>query len=318
MFYASDYFELMYQYAEQLIRDGKAYVDSLSAEEIREYRGTLTEPGRNSPYRDRGRGGEPRSVPADARWRIRRRCARAARQDRHGVAEHQHARSDAVPNPARRRITVPATRGVSIRPTITHTRFPTRSRASRTRCARSNSRTIGRCTTGVSTPDRNGSRVQSRPQQIEFARLNLNYTVMSKRKLLALVQQQLVSGWDDPRMPTIAGIRRRGYTAEAVRDFCARIGVAKKENVIDIALLEHTVREDLNRNAPPCAGRTAAAEAHHRKLSRRTRRAGRGGQQSGGPDRRHAPHSVFTGALHRAGRLHGVAAEKVLQVVARK
>jgi glutaminyl-tRNA synthetase len=90
---------------------------------------------------------------------------------------------------------------------------------------------------------------RSRPQQIEFARLNLNYTIMSKRKLLALVQQRLVSGWDDPRMPTLAGIRRRGYTPEAVRDFCARIGVAKKENVIDIALLEHTVREDLNRRA---------------------------------------------------------------------
>jgi len=90
---------------------------------------------------------------------------------------------------------------------------------------------------------------KSRPQQIEFARLNLNYTVLSKRKLLALVQQQLVSGWDDPRLPTIAGIRRRGYTAEAVRDFCARIGVAKKENIIDIALLEHSVREDLNRHA---------------------------------------------------------------------
>jgi len=90
---------------------------------------------------------------------------------------------------------------------------------------------------------------RSRPRQIEFARLNLNYTVMSKRKLLALVEHKLVAGWDDPRMPTIAGIRRRGYTPEAVRDFCARIGVAKKENVIDVALLEHTVREDLNRNA---------------------------------------------------------------------
>jgi glutaminyl-tRNA synthetase len=91
--------------------------------------------------------------------------------------------------------------------------------------------------------------VRSRPRQIEFARLNLNYTVMSKRKLLALVERKLVRGWDDPRMPTIAGIRRRGYTPEAVRDFCARIGVAKKENVIDMALLEHTVREDLNRRA---------------------------------------------------------------------
>ena len=91
---------------------------------------------------------------------------------------------------------------------------------------------------------------RDRPQQIEFARLNLNYTVMSKRKLLQLVQQQHVAGWDDPRMPTISGLRRRGYTPEAIRDFCARIGVAKKENVIDMALLEHSVREDLNRRAP--------------------------------------------------------------------
>jgi glutaminyl-tRNA synthetase len=90
---------------------------------------------------------------------------------------------------------------------------------------------------------------KSRPQQIEFARLNLNYTVMSKRKLLALVEQRLVTGWDDPRMPTLAGLRRRGFTPEAIRDFCVRIGVAKKENVIDVALLEHTVREDLNRRA---------------------------------------------------------------------
>jgi glutaminyl-tRNA synthetase len=96
---------------------------------------------------------------------------------------------------------------------------------------------------------RHDAAFRSRPQQIEFARLNLNYTVMSKRKLLALVEQKLVAGWDDPRMPTIAGLRRRGYTPEAIRDFCVRIGVAKKENVIDVALLEHTVREDLNRRA---------------------------------------------------------------------
>jgi glutaminyl-tRNA synthetase len=96
---------------------------------------------------------------------------------------------------------------------------------------------------------RHDSAFRSRPQQIEFARLNLNYTVMSKRKLLALVERKLVAGWDDPRMPTLAGLRRRGYTPEAIRDFCARIGVAKKENVIDVALLEHTVREDLNRRA---------------------------------------------------------------------
>jgi glutaminyl-tRNA synthetase len=101
----------------------------------------------------------------------------------------------------------------------------------------------------IDTLRRAGAAFRSRPQQIEFARLNLNYTVMSKRKLLALVEQRYVHGWDDPRMPTIAGIRRRGFTPEAIRDFCSRIGVAKKENVIDVALLEHTVREDLNKRA---------------------------------------------------------------------
>jgi glutaminyl-tRNA synthetase len=249
MLYASDYFELLYKYAEQLIRDGKAYVDSLSADEIREYRGTLTEPGRNSPYRDRSveenldlfrrmRAGEfpdgahvlraridmasPNiNMPDPTLYRIRH-----AAHHRTGDAwvlyptyDYAHPISDAIEG-------------------ITHSLCTLEFEDHRPLYDWCVDSLIG-----------TAREFKSRPQQIEFARLNLNYTIMSKRKLLALVQQQLVSGWDDPRLPTLAGLRRRGYTAEAVRDFCARIGVAKKENVIDIALLEHTVREDLNRHA---------------------------------------------------------------------
>jgi glutaminyl-tRNA synthetase len=247
--YASDYFELLYHYAEQLIRDGKAYVDSLSADDIREYRGTLTEPGRNSPYRDRS---------AEQNLDLFRRMRAGEFAD---GAHVLRARIDmASPN-------------INMRdPTLYRIRHAAHHRTGDTWCiyptydyAHPISDAIEGITHSLCTLEfedhrplydwcvdslRNTAReFRSRPQQIEFARLNLNYTVMSKRKLLALVQQRLVSGWDDPRMPTIAGIRRRGYTPEAVRDFCARIGVAKKENVIDIALLEHTVREDLNRRA---------------------------------------------------------------------
>ena len=249
MLYASDYFELLYRYAEQLIRDGRAYVDSLSADEIREYRGTLTEPGRNSPYRDR-------SVEENLD------LFRRMRTGEFGDGAHVlRARIDmASPN-------------INMRdPTLYRIRHAAHHRTGDAWCiyptydyAHPISDAIEGITHSLCTLEFEDHRplydwcvdsligtareFKSRPQQIEFARLNLNYTVMSKRKLLALVQQQLVSGWDDPRMPTIAGIRRRGYTADAVRDFCARIGVAKKENVIDIALLEHTVREDLNRHA---------------------------------------------------------------------
>ena len=250
MFYASDYFELMYRYAEHLIRDGKAYVDSLTADEIREYRGTLTEPGRNSPYRERVieesldllrrmRGGEfpdgthvlrakidmasPNMNMRDPTlYRIRH-----AAHHRTGEAwqiyptyDYAHPISDALEG-------------------ITHSICTLEFEDHRP--------LYDWCVDNlqVAAPE-----FTSRPQQIEFARLNLSFTIMSKRKLLALVEQKLVNGWDDPRMPTIAGLRRRGYTPEAIRDFCARIGVAKKENVIDMALLEHTVREDLNKRAP--------------------------------------------------------------------
>ena len=247
--FASDYFELLYRYAEQLIRDGRAYVDSLSADEIREYRGTLTEPGRNSPYRDRSveenldlfrrmRAGEFPDGAHVLRARIDMASPninmrdptlyriRHAAHHRTGDAwfmyptyDYAHPISDAIEG-------------------ITHSLCTLEFEDHRPLYDWCVDSLIG-----------TAREFKSRPQQIEFARLNLNYTIMSKRKLLALVQQQLVSGWDDPRLPTLAGLRRRGYTAEAVRDFCARIGVAKKENAIDIALLEHTVREDLNRHA---------------------------------------------------------------------
>jgi glutaminyl-tRNA synthetase len=248
MFYASDYFEQMYTYAEQFIRDGKAYVDSLTADEIREYRGTLTEPGQNSPYRER---------PVDESLDLFRRMRKGEFPD---GAHVLRARIDmASPNINMRDPTLYRIRHAthhrtgdewSIYPTYDY--------------AHPISDAIEGITHSLCTLEfedhrplydwvvdniRHDSAFRSRPQQIEFARLNLNYTVMSKRKLLALVERKLVAGWDDPRMPTLAGLRRRGYTPEAIRDFCARIGVAKKENVIDVALLEHTVREDLNRRA---------------------------------------------------------------------
>ncbi len=243
-FYASDYFETMYEYAQTLIREGHAYVDSLTADEIRGYRGTLTEPGRNSPHRDR---------PADESLDLFRRMRAGECADGTHVLR---ARIDmASPNMNMRDPTLYRIRHAahhrtgdawSIYPTYDY--------------AHPISDALEGITHSLCTLEFEDHRPlydwvieqtkpPSRPRQIEFARLNLNYTVMSKRKLLALVEQKLVNGWDDPRMPTIAGIRRRGFTPEAVRDFCSRIGVAKKENVVDVALLEHTVREDLNRRA---------------------------------------------------------------------
>jgi glutaminyl-tRNA synthetase len=249
MFYASDYFEEMYQCAERLIEGGHAYVDSLSADEVRQYRGTLTEPGRNSPDRSR--------PPADSLDLFRRMRAGEFADGSYVL----RAKIDmASPN-------------INMRdPALYRIRRATHHRTGDAWCiyptydyAHPISDAIEGITHSICTLEFEDHRPlydwvvehfltgvpgPSRPQQIEFARLNLNYTVMSKRKLLALVELKHVSGWDDPRMPTIAGIRRRGYTPAAMRDFCSRIGVAKKENVIDIALLEATVREDLNRTAP--------------------------------------------------------------------
>jgi glutaminyl-tRNA synthetase len=243
LYHASDYFEQLYQWAEQLIQAGKAYVDELTADEMRDYRGTLTEPGRESPYRNR---------PMEENLDLFRRMRAGEFED---GAKTLRAKIDMTSG------------NVNLRdPVMYRIRKTTHQRTGDAWCiypmydwAHGQSDSIEGVTHSLCTLEYEGHRPLYdwyldalgiyHPRQIEFARLNLSYTVMSKRKLLALVQQKHVAGWDDPRMPTLAGLRRRGYTPEAVRDFCARIGVAKKENVIDIALLEHSVREDLNRHA---------------------------------------------------------------------
>ena len=243
--YASDYFEQLYQFAVELIRQGKAYVDSLTAEEIRAHRGTRTEPGRNSPYRDR-----PVAENLDLFARMR---------------------ADEFPDGAhvlRAKIDMASPNFNMRDPTLYRIRHATHHRTGDAWCiypmydyAHPLSDAIERITHSICTLEFEDHRplydwlvdnliAGDKPRQYEFARLNLNYTVMSKRKLLQLVQQGHVTGWNDPRMPTISGLRRRGYTPESIRDFCARIGVAKKENVIDMAQLEHSVREDLNVRAP--------------------------------------------------------------------
>jgi glutaminyl-tRNA synthetase len=249
LFYASDYFVRLYEYAEQLIRDGKAYVDSLSADEIREHRGTLTEPGRNSPHRDRS---------VEENLDLFRRMRAGEFEDGAHVLRAKIDMSSPnfnMRDPVMYRIRqVPHHRTGDawlIYPTYDY--------------AHPISDALEKITHSLCTLEFEDHRplydwfienlpVPARPQQIEFARLNLTYTVMSKRRLLQLVVEHHVSGWDDPRMPTIVGLRRRGYTPEAIRDFCDRVGIAKKESLIDMALLEHCVREDLNRRAPRVMG----------------------------------------------------------------
>jgi glutaminyl-tRNA synthetase len=247
--YASDYFEQLYAWAEELIRLDKAYVDDLTAEEIREHRGTLTEPGRESPYRDR---------PTGESLDLFRRMRAGEFPDGSRVLR---AKIDmASPN-------------LTLRdPVLYRIRRETHHRTGDTWCiyplydyAHPLSDQIEGITHSLCTLEFEDHRplydwlldslsFRPRPDQVEFARLNLSYTILSKRRLLQLVQDGRVNGWDDPRMPTISGLRRRGYTPEAIREFCDRIGVAKKENLIDVALLEHCVREDLNRRAPRVMG----------------------------------------------------------------
>jgi glutaminyl-tRNA synthetase len=244
MFYASDYFEQLYGCAVQLIGAGKAYVDSQTADQIRETRGTLTEPGVDSPYRSR-----PPEENLDLFTRMR------AGEFPDGAHVLRAKIDMASPN-------------LNMRdPVLYRIRRATHHRTGDAWCiypmydyAHPVSDAIEGITHSLCTLEFEDHRplydwvVESlgfdpRPEQIEFARLNLTYTVMSKRKFLRLVEGQHVRGWDDPRMPTLSGLRRRGYTPGAIRDFCDRIGVAKKENIVDVALLEHCVREDLNRTA---------------------------------------------------------------------
>jgi glutaminyl-tRNA synthetase len=245
LFYASDYFQRMYECAVALIGKGLAYVDELTADEIRAHRGTLTEPGRNSPHRDRpvaesldlfarmksGEFAEGAYVlrakidmaspnvnmrdPALYRIKKARHHRTADAWCIYPMYDYAHPLSDAFEG---------ITHSICTLEFEDHRPFY--------------DWVVDNCPTGA------------RPRQIEFARLNLTYTVLSKRKLLLLVQEGHVEGWNDPRMPTLSGMRRRGFTPEAIRSFCERIGVAKRDSIVDVRLLEHAVREDLNRRAP--------------------------------------------------------------------
>ncbi|MBW2086289.1 MAG: glutamine--tRNA ligase/YqeY domain fusion protein, partial [Deltaproteobacteria bacterium] len=245
LYYASDYFEQLYEYAVQLIRLGKAYVDSLTAEEIRDYRGTLTKPGQDSPYRTR-------SVEENLDLFKRMRAGEFT----DGALVLRAKIDMSSPN-------------LNMRdPTLYRIRHETHHRTGDRWCiypmydyAHCLSDSIEGVTHSICTLEFEDHRplydwildmlnVDYHPQQIEFARLNLTYTVMSKRKLLKLVEGGHVSGWDDPRMPTLVGMQRRGYTPESIRNFCERIGVAKRDSIVDISLLEHCLREDLNQKAP--------------------------------------------------------------------
>jgi glutaminyl-tRNA synthetase len=248
LFYASDYFNQLYAYAVQLIEKGKAYVCDLNADEIREYRGTLTQPGKESSYRNR-------SVEENLDLFERMRAGEFEDGSRTLRAKIDMASPNiTLRDPVLYRILkVPHHR--------TGDKWCIYPLYDFTHCL---SDSIEGITHSLCTLEFENNRALYdwvlnelgvyHPQQIEFARLNLSYTVLSKRKLLQLVQDGIVSGWDDPRMPTLSGIRRRGYTPEAIRNFCDRIGVAKANSVIDIALLEHFVRQDLNRRAPRVMG----------------------------------------------------------------
>ncbi len=243
-FYASDYFEQFYQYAVQLIRMGKAYVCDLSPEQMRAYRGTLTEPGKESPYRNR-------TVEENLELFSRMRAGEFPDGSRVLRAKIDMASGNVnMRDPVIYRILKAEHHRTGSRWCI----YPMYDFA---HCL---SDAIEGITHSICTLEFEDHRplydwfldqleTPCHPQQIEFARLNLSYTIMSKRKLLQLVEQGRVSGWDDPRMPTLAGLRRRGYTPEAIRDFCDRIGVAKRDSTVDLALLEHCLREDLNRRA---------------------------------------------------------------------
>jgi glutaminyl-tRNA synthetase len=245
LYHASDYFEQLYEWALHLIRAGKAYVDDLSADEIREHRGTLTEPGRNSPFRER---------PVEESLDLFARMRKGEFQD---GARVLRAKIDM------------ASGNINLRdPVLYRILHASHPRTGEAWCvyptydyAHGQSDAIEGITHSICTLEFEDHRplydwfienlpVPSRPRQYEFARLNLSYTVLSKRFLLRLVAEGRVRGWDDPRMPTLSGIRRRGFPAEGVRDFAAMIGVARRDGVVDYAMLEHCVRDVLNRRAP--------------------------------------------------------------------
>ena len=243
LFFASDYFEKLYDYAIQLIKTGKAYVDSLNADEIRAYRGTLTEPGKESPFRDR-----PVQENLDLFTRMRAGDFEEGAHVLRAKIDMTHPNL-LMRDPALYRIRKASHHRTGDKWCI----YPM---YDFTHCL---SDSLEGITHSICTLEFENNRQLYdwvldtldvyHPQQIEFARLNLTHTVLSKRKLIQLVEEGHVSGWDDPRMPTLSGLRRRGYTPEAIRNFCERIGVAKRDSTVDMALLEYTLREDLNKRA---------------------------------------------------------------------
>jgi glutaminyl-tRNA synthetase len=249
LFFASDYFERLYECAVELVRRGKAYVDSLSAEEIRQHRGTLTEPGRDSPFRSR-------SIEENLDLFTRMRAG-----EFEDGAHVLRAKIDmASPNLNMRDPTLYRIRKVAHH--RTGDEWCIYPMYDFTHCLSDSFEGITHSLCSLEFEDHrplydwvlDELETPCHPQQIEFARLNLNYTVLSKRKLRTLVSDGHVSGWDDPRMPTLAGLRRRGYTAEAIRAFCDAIGLAKRNSVVDVAMLEHEVRDHLNKVAPRVMG----------------------------------------------------------------
>ncbi len=245
LYYASDYFDRLYEYALRLIRMGKAYVCSLSGEEIRAFRGTLTEPGRESPYRNR-------SVEENLE------LFTAMKEGKFDEGEHV----------LRAKIDMASPNIVMRDPVLYRILHASHHRAGDRWCiypmydfTHCLSDSIEKITHSLCTLEFVNNRelydwvldtlqTECRPRQIEFARLNINYTVMSKRKLLKLVEEKYVSGWDDPRMLTLSGLRRRGYTPASIRSFCERIGIGKRDSWIDFGVLENAVRDDLNEHAP--------------------------------------------------------------------
>jgi glutaminyl-tRNA synthetase len=249
LFFASDYYERLYEFAADLVKKGKAYVCDLSPEQMREYRGTLTEPGKESPYRNR---------PVEENLDLFTRMRAGEFEDGSRVLR---AKIDmASPNVVMRDpVIYRIKRTAHYRTTNQWVVYPMYDFA---HCL---SDYLEHVTHSICTLEFENNRplydwvldqlvTGDRPRQIEFARLNVSYTILSKRRLIELVDKRYVSGWDDPRMPTVAGMRRRGYPPEAIRNFCAKIGVAKNENLVDIGLLEHCVRDDLNEHAPRAMG----------------------------------------------------------------
>ncbi|MBN2119516.1 MAG: glutamine--tRNA ligase/YqeY domain fusion protein [Candidatus Omnitrophica bacterium] len=247
-YYASDYFEKLYAYAEELIKKGKAYVCDLSQEEIRKYRGTLTEPGKNSPYRKRS---------VEENLGLFRRMRAGEFEDGSRVL--------------RAKIDMVSAHLIMRDPPLYRIKHISHHRSGDKWCiypmydfAHCLSDSIEGITHSICTLEFANNRPLyewilgqlevHRPKQLEFARLNLSHTVLSKRKLLQLVEEKLVSGWDDPRMPTLSGLRRRGYTPESIKNFCETIGVAKFNSIVDIVVLENSLREELNKTCPRVMG----------------------------------------------------------------